>query len=220
MSGRPRSRFPLVLVMAGCSSTGMPAAFADRAGARDRVSRAIHAIRILAVRRPSPPRRPLDRPCRWPARGAAGGRGRRSGHRPARDICLGRRGSDSPWLPGAPLAVGAGEPLTVTFRSSAAVATWRPARSRRPRTDPPEHVLGEGRPAGVRGARSRAHGPSRSCGVRRRRRRRELLLAAGGHVTARASAGDARRRASVRSRRPADRRRRSRPALPRAASRP
>ena len=34
-------------------------------------------------------------------------------------------GSDSPWLPGAPIAVGAGEPLTVTLEPAIAVATWR-----------------------------------------------------------------------------------------------
>lgn len=33
-------------------------------------------------------------------------------------------GSDSPWLPGAPIDVGAGEPLTVTLGGSAAVASW------------------------------------------------------------------------------------------------
>jgi len=33
-------------------------------------------------------------------------------------------GSDSPWLPGAPLSVGAGEPLTVTLGDAVAVADW------------------------------------------------------------------------------------------------
>jgi hypothetical protein len=37
-------------------------------------------------------------------------------------------GSDSPWLPGAPLAVGAGEPLNVGFEPAIAIETWR-ARS-------------------------------------------------------------------------------------------
>lgn len=37
----------------------------------------------------------------------------------------GDSGSDSPWLPGAPIAVGAGEPLTVTLDGSAPVASWR-----------------------------------------------------------------------------------------------
>lgn len=36
----------------------------------------------------------------------------------------GDSGSDSPWLPGAPIAVGAGEPLTVTLGGSVSVATW------------------------------------------------------------------------------------------------
>ncbi len=33
-------------------------------------------------------------------------------------------GSDSPWLPGAPLAVGAGEPLTVTLVPDGAIRAW------------------------------------------------------------------------------------------------
>jgi hypothetical protein len=34
-------------------------------------------------------------------------------------------GSDGPWLPGAPIAVGAGEPLTVGFEPDGDVASWR-----------------------------------------------------------------------------------------------
>jgi hypothetical protein len=37
-------------------------------------------------------------------------------------------GSDSPWLPGTPITVGAGEPLTVTVVPAVPIATWR-ARS-------------------------------------------------------------------------------------------
>lgn len=37
-------------------------------------------------------------------------------------------GSDSPWLPGAPLTVGAGEPLTVDLADGVAVATWTSRR--------------------------------------------------------------------------------------------
>lgn len=33
-------------------------------------------------------------------------------------------GSDSPWLPGTPLTVGAGEPLTVTFAPDSDVRSW------------------------------------------------------------------------------------------------
>ena len=33
-------------------------------------------------------------------------------------------GSDSPWLPGAPLAVGAGEPLTVTLVPDGEIRAW------------------------------------------------------------------------------------------------
>lgn len=38
-------------------------------------------------------------------------------------------GSDSPWLPGAPIAVGAGEPLSVTLADETAVATWTAVRA-------------------------------------------------------------------------------------------
>ena len=34
-------------------------------------------------------------------------------------------GSDAPWLRGAPITVGAGEPLTVTFLPGFDVASWR-----------------------------------------------------------------------------------------------
>jgi hypothetical protein len=37
-------------------------------------------------------------------------------------------GSDSPWLPGSPITVGAGEPLTVVLAGDAAVADWSAAR--------------------------------------------------------------------------------------------
>ena len=33
-------------------------------------------------------------------------------------------GSDSPWLPGTPLTVGAGEPLVVTLTPDGAIASW------------------------------------------------------------------------------------------------
>jgi hypothetical protein len=37
-------------------------------------------------------------------------------------------GSDSPWLPGSPVAVGAGEPLTVDLADGVAIATWSARR--------------------------------------------------------------------------------------------
>jgi len=37
-------------------------------------------------------------------------------------------GSDSPWLPGAPIAVAAGEPLIVTLSTPVAVAEWTAKR--------------------------------------------------------------------------------------------
>ena len=45
-------------------------------------------------------------------------------------------GSDSPWLPGAPLAVGAREPLAVTFGGGPAVASWTARRARAGATSP------------------------------------------------------------------------------------
>jgi hypothetical protein len=37
-------------------------------------------------------------------------------------------GSDSPWLPGSPITVGAGEPLTVRLSGAAVVADWNAAQ--------------------------------------------------------------------------------------------
>ena len=54
-------------------------------------------------------------------------------------------GSDSPWLPGAPIAVGAGEPLTVGLVPAGDLADWRaryvPSNAGDPRG---AVVLGEG----------------------------------------------------------------------------
>ena len=44
-------------------------------------------------------------------------------------------GSDSPWLPGTPVTVGAGEPLTVTIGGGVAVADWSARRVTAGRTD-------------------------------------------------------------------------------------
>ncbi len=57
----------------------------------------------------------------------------------------GDAGSDSPWLPGAPISVGAGEPLTVTFDPALPVASWR-ARMVSSDADGPDgaRVLGDG----------------------------------------------------------------------------
>lgn len=54
-------------------------------------------------------------------------------------------GSDSPWLPGSPTTVGAGEPLTMTFDQAVGVASWR-ARLVPADTDGPDGatLLGQG----------------------------------------------------------------------------
>lgn len=44
-------------------------------------------------------------------------------------------GSDSPWLPGTPVTVGAGEPLTVAIGGGVAVADWSARRVTAGRTD-------------------------------------------------------------------------------------
>ena len=65
------------------------------------------------------------RPGRRPARRSPGGRRRRPRDGPARHVRLGRQGSDSPWLPGAPIAVGKGEPLTVRLSPRTTIASWQ-----------------------------------------------------------------------------------------------
>jgi hypothetical protein len=54
-------------------------------------------------------------------------------------------GSDAPWLPGARIVLGAGEPLTVTFRPETAIGTWS-ARSVPVSADGPAgaRILGQG----------------------------------------------------------------------------
>lgn len=54
-------------------------------------------------------------------------------------------GSDSPWLPGAPLAVGSGEPLTLTLAPDGDVRAWRARYVPADRPGPEGAVsLGEG----------------------------------------------------------------------------
>jgi hypothetical protein len=54
-------------------------------------------------------------------------------------------GSDAPWLPGAPIAVGADEPLSVRFEPDGAIVGWRGRYVPAGRTDPGGAVsLGEG----------------------------------------------------------------------------
>lgn len=56
-------------------------------------------------------------------------------------------GSDSPWLPGSPIAVGAGERLTVLLRDGVGVATWSARRVPAGTTDGSGAVgLGRGGP--------------------------------------------------------------------------
>ncbi|HEV8698146.1 MAG TPA: hypothetical protein VGQ89_10680 [Candidatus Limnocylindrales bacterium] len=61
----------------------------------------------------------------------------------------GDAGSDGPWLPGARMAVGSGEPLTVSFRPDAEIARWS-ARSVPATADGPADATplgqGSGRP--------------------------------------------------------------------------
>ena len=54
-------------------------------------------------------------------------------------------GSDSPWLPGAPIAVGAGEPLSLSVEPATGIVSWR-ARSVPASTEGPDGAtsVGEG----------------------------------------------------------------------------
>lgn len=59
----------------------------------------------------------------------------------------GDSGSDSPWLPGSPIAVGTGEPLTVAIGDGVGVATWSARRVPAGTTDGSAAVgLGTGGP--------------------------------------------------------------------------
>ena len=58
-------------------------------------------------------------------------------------------GSDSPWLPGAPIAVGAREPLAVTFAGGPPVARWSARRARAGATSPIGAVPAGGGPGPI-----------------------------------------------------------------------
>jgi hypothetical protein len=58
-------------------------------------------------------------------------------------------GSDSPWLPGTPVAMAAGEPLTVTVADGVAVAEWSARRVPAGTTDGAGAVGAGGGPAPV-----------------------------------------------------------------------
>jgi hypothetical protein len=150
---RRRALLPIVLVVAGCSSGGLPSslptapalATASLVPATPSVSSTAAPVTTPApagtATDDGPPAAQLAAEGGDPVTGQLG------------TYIWGDGGSDSPWLPGAPIAVGAGEPLTVTFRSSAAVATWR-ARSVPSSADGPAgaSVLGEGPGAPAFGA--------------------------------------------------------------------
>ncbi len=114
-------------------------------------------------------------------------------------------GSDSPWLPGAPLSIGAGERLTALLAGGVAVDTWSarsaPAGSsdgadalepgrRIPRWRPPDRL----RPAGERPLVRPAHGP-----LRRRAWVSHLLLAGQRAMTDRVGVAHFARRCQPRS---------------------
>ena len=118
-------------------------------------------------------------------------------------------GSDSPWLHGAPLAVGHGEPLTLAFHPAIDIATWR-ARYVPVTADDPTGAIVPRRGRGCAGLR---HPRCRAVDRRGRRdlRRRcgvgELLLGARrGRLIAAGCRTNEDRAAGVRSRGPDDRR--------------
>ena len=95
-------------------------------------------------------------------------------------------GSDSPWLPGAPIAVGAGEPLSLSLEPATGIASWR-ARSVPASADGPDGRGVTRRRFGFPGIRRAGCGHVDDRGPRRVRRRTgrcELLLAPGRHLAA------------------------------------
>lgn len=142
---RRRALLPLVLVMAGCSAGGMPSP-SPTGPLRATVSPGHSTPSMSSAPAPVPTPSPSETvtadgppPAQLSAEGGDPVTGQLGTY------VWGDGGSDSPWLPGATIAVGAGEPLIVTFPSSAAVATWR-ARSVPSTADGPAgaSVLGEG----------------------------------------------------------------------------
>lgn len=138
----------MVLVMAGCSSGGTPSpAETSRAPATAAVptsavpTAAVSSAAVPTASGDGPPVVLLAAEGGDPVTGQLG------------TYTWGDGGSDSPWLPGAPIAVGAGEPLAVSFRPPIGVATWR-ARAVPSGADGPAgaSILGEGTGAPAFGA--------------------------------------------------------------------
>ena len=87
-------------------------------------------------------------------------------------------GSDSPWLPGAPITVGPASRLTVTLADGVAIASWSARRvPAGPRTAPEPSASAAARRRRRSPRPAPARGRSRSSSVRRRPWRGDLLLA-------------------------------------------
>ena len=115
---------------AGSIGTGGPAADAGRSPpSLDAPAPTAESRPRAHPRRRSrrPPRRPRHR---CPPRAATRSSGQLGSY------TWGGVGSDSPWLPGAPIAVGAREPLAVTFAGGPPVARWTARRARAGATSP------------------------------------------------------------------------------------
>ncbi len=133
----------MVLVVAGCSSG------ATASPPRTSPALATAAVSTAVVPTAAVPTAPGDGP---PA-GLLAAEGGDPVTGQLGTFAWGDGGSDSPWLPGAPIAVGAGEPLAVSFGSPIGVATWR-ARAVSADADGPAGatILGEGTGAPAFGA--------------------------------------------------------------------
>jgi hypothetical protein len=124
-----------VAMAASCSTPARPAASVPRspaaasAAASDRPSPSFPASAMTA----GPPAAALAAEGGDPIEGQLG------------TYIWGEGGSDSPWLPGARISVGSGEPLTVSFRPATTPARWS-ARSVPSTADGPAGAaaLGEG----------------------------------------------------------------------------
>lgn len=101
-------------VAAGCSVTARPAGSvaASAAVATPPVATAPASTPSTAAVAGGPPRAELAAEGGDPTEGQLG------------TFVWGDGGSDSPWLRGSRVAVGSGEPLSVTFRPDVPVATW------------------------------------------------------------------------------------------------